>query len=72
MKKLVCVLLLIIAVTVSQTMFAQDKPVEKNVEKVVKVKKSHLKEIKEKKECAENRNEGTCKTKVTMAAGVRY
>jgi hypothetical protein len=53
MKKFVCVLLLIIAVTVSQTMFAQDKPVEKNVEKVVKVKKSHLKEIKEKKECAE-------------------
>jgi hypothetical protein len=52
MKKLLFVLALIIAVVISQTMCAQDKPVEKKVEKVIKVKKSLHKEGKEKKECA--------------------
>ena len=40
MKKFVLVCMVIIAVVISQSMFAQDKPVEKKVEKVVKVKKS--------------------------------
>jgi hypothetical protein len=52
MKKFVFVLTLIIAVVISHTMVAQDKPVEKKVEKVIKVKKSLHKEGKEKKECA--------------------
>jgi len=53
MKKLVFVLTLILAVVVSQSMFAQDKSVEKKVEKVVKIKKTSMKEGKEKNECAD-------------------
>jgi len=53
MKKFVLVSMVIIAVVISQSMFAQDKPVEKKVEKVVKVKKDFKKEDKSKKECKE-------------------
>jgi hypothetical protein len=53
MKKLAFVFMLIIAVMVSQTIFAQDKPVEKKVEKVVKIRKNSKKEDKEKKECTD-------------------
>lgn len=53
MKKLMFVFMLIIAVVVSQSIFAQDKPVEKKIEKVVKIKKNLSKEGKEKKECTE-------------------
>lgn len=53
MKKLVLVFMLIIAVVVSQSMFAQDKPVKQKVEKVVKIKKDLKKEDKGKKECKE-------------------
>jgi hypothetical protein len=55
MRKLAFVFMLILAVMVSQTMFAQDKPVEKKVEKVVKVKKNVMKECKEKMECCKDK-----------------
>jgi hypothetical protein len=55
MKKLMCVLVLILAVVISQTMFAQDKPVEKKVEKVVTVKKTLTKECKDTVECCKDK-----------------
>jgi hypothetical protein len=61
MKKVVFVLTLIFAVVASQTMFAQDKPVEKKVEKTIKIKKSLDKDGKEKKECKEKMD--CCKDK---------
>jgi hypothetical protein len=63
MKKLMFVLVLILAVMVSQTMFAQDKPMEKKVEKVVKIKKSVTKECKDKKccdKCTGDKCDGKC------------
>ena len=64
MTKLAFVFMLIIAVVVSQTIFAQDKPVEKKVEKVVKVKKDAMKKGKEKMECCNKctgeKCDGTC------------
>ena len=53
MKKLVFVLTLILAVMVSQTIFAQDTLVQKKVEKVVKVRKNINKEDKEKIKCTD-------------------
>ena len=55
MKKLTFVLALIIAVMVSQTMFAQDKPVEKKVEKVVTIKKTLTKECKDTVGCCKDK-----------------
>jgi hypothetical protein len=56
MKKLMLVCLLILAVVVSQSIFAQDKPVEKKIEKVVKVKKHAGKKTDEAKmECCKDK-----------------
>jgi len=53
MKKLMFVSMVIFAVAVSQTMFAQDKAIEKKVEKVVKIEKNSNKEENAKKECSD-------------------
>jgi hypothetical protein len=55
MKQVLFVFMLIVAVVVSQSMVAQDKPVEKKVEKVVKVKKNAEKETKEKMGCCKDK-----------------
>jgi hypothetical protein len=69
MKKLMFVLMLVVAVVVSQTAFTQDKPVEKKVDTVVKIKKDVNKDTgkmgccKDKKccdKCAGDKCDGKC------------
>jgi hypothetical protein len=56
MKKLILVFMLVFAVVASQSLFAQDKPVEKKVEKKVDGKQTkEMKECKEKMKCCKDK-----------------
>jgi hypothetical protein len=63
MTKFIHGIILIIAILVWQTIFAQDKALEKKVDKVVKIEKNLHKEETAKKECSEKDKIECCKNK---------
>jgi hypothetical protein len=61
MTKFIRSIILIFAILVSQTIFAQDKALEKKVDKTVKIEKKLNKEKTAKNECSDKNNIECCK-----------